>query len=157
MKMRIMVPAVLALALTAAAVISMGQNSNITAAQMSVTEAWSRATPPGASVGAVYLTIENRGGAADRIVSVESPAASSAMLHETIEQDGVSTMRETEGRIDAGGVLDMKPGGTHIMLMGLNAPLTEGGSVSVTLAFEKAGSMTVEAKIGPIGAEGPME
>lgn len=157
MKMRIMVPAALALALTAAAVISIAQNSKVSAAQISVTEAWARATPPGASVGAVYVTIENRGGAADRIVSISSPAASSAMVHETVEENGVSTMREADVGIEAGGELRMKPGGAHIMLMGLNAPLKEGETVSVTLVFEKVGTLIVEARVGPLGAAGPME
>lgn len=157
MKMRIMVPAFLALALTAAAVFSFAQRPEVTSGQLSVSEAWARAAPPSATVGAVFVTIENRGGAADRIVSVTSPAARSAMIHETVEENGVSTMRETQASIDAGGVLQMKPGGVHIMLMGLTAPLKEGETVGVTLAFEKAGNVTVKARIGSLGAASAME
>ena len=157
MKMRIMVPAVLALALTAAAIYSFAQTPNVSAGGIVVTEAWARATPPGTSVGAVYVTLENRGPSDDRLVSVASPAAKSAMLHETIEEGGVSTMRESENAIAPGSTIEMKPGGAHIMLTGLTKPLKEGETVGVVLSFEKAGEVRAEAKVAPIGAVGPMQ
>jgi copper(I)-binding protein len=43
------------------------------------------------------------------------------------------------------------------MLMGLSAPLQEGDSVALTLTFEKAGALTIEAEVAPLGAEAPME
>jgi len=122
-------------------------------AEIAVTRAWARATPPGASVGAVYLTIENKGGAPDRLIAVTSPAAGSAMLHQTVEESGVSRMREGDESIAPGATLDMRPGGAHIMLMGLKTPLTAGETVAVTLDFVNAGRMNVSAEIEPLGAD----
>lgn len=157
MKMRILLPAVLALALTAGALVSFAQRADVAPVSLVVIEAWARATPPGATTGALYVTIENRGNAADRLVSVTSPAGGSAMLHLTIEESGVSMMREGEGSVAPGSKLEMKPGGAHIMLIGLSAPLKEGETVQLTLVFEKAGPIDVVAKIASIGAGNPME
>jgi copper(I)-binding protein len=157
MKMRILLPVLLALALTAAALVSFALKADGAAGGIVVTGAWARATPPGATTGAVYLTIENRGGTADRLMSVASPAAGSAMLHTTLEESGVSKMRESDGGIAPGAVFQMKPGGTHVMLMGLTAPLKEGETISLTLSFEKAGAMAVDAKVAGIGADGPVD
>jgi copper(I)-binding protein len=157
MKMRIIVPAVLALALTAAAIYSFAQSPETSPGGMVATQAWARATPPGATVGAIYVTLENLGPDGDRLTHVESPAAQSAMLHETIEEGGVSQMRETGGAIASGERFEMKPGGAHIMLMGLKQPLKEGEIVQVTLGFENAGDLTVEAKVAALGAGGPAE
>jgi periplasmic copper chaperone A len=157
MKMRILVPVLLALALTAAALVSFALKADGAAGGIVVTGAWARATPPGATTGALYVTIENRGGTTDRLLSVASPAAGSTMLHTTLEESGVSKMRESDGGIAPGAVLQMKPGGTHVMLMGLASPLKEGETISLTLSFEKAGAMTVDAKVAGIGADGPVD
>lgn len=166
MKMRIMVPAALALALTAAAVISMTRHSTRPATQtpgvathesVSVTEAWARATPPGAEVAGVFVTIVNEGAEPVRVTGVTSPSAASAIIHATADENGVSTMRGTDVAIGPGETLQMMPGGTHIMLMGLKMPLKQGEMVSVTLAFDRDGTRTVEARIGSLGATGPMD
>jgi copper(I)-binding protein len=154
---QIILPAAVAVALTLVAGFYFIRHVETAPAQISVTQAWARATPPGADVGAVYLTIANKGGATDRLVSVTSPAAGSAMVHQTVEENGVSTMRETDGSIAPGTTLDMKPGGSHIMLMGLKGPLKEGETVDVTLAFEKSGEVKTTAKVQPIGADGPAQ
>jgi copper(I)-binding protein len=155
--MRILLPALLAVGLTTAALIAFAWNADGAPAGIVVTEAWARATPPGAATAAVYITIENRGAEADRLLKITSPASGSAMLHETIEADGVSKMREVAGGIAPGATLEMKPGGLHIMLMGLAGSLKEGDAISLTLDFEKAEDVTVEAKIAPIGAGEPVE
>jgi copper(I)-binding protein len=157
MKMRILLPALLAVALTTAALISFAWNADGATPGIVVTQAWARATPPGATTGAVYITLDNRGSTPDRLVTITSPAAGSAMLHETVEQDGVSQMRMIEGDVPAGSTLEMKPGGVHIMLMDLTAPLKQGETVSLTLDFEAADDVAVEAEIAPIGADGPVE
>jgi periplasmic copper chaperone A len=155
--MRILLPALLAVALTTAALISFAWNADGATLGIVVTNAWARATPPGATTGAVYISLENRGDAPDRLVKITSPAAGSAMVHETTEQDGVNKMREGGGGLAPGATLQMDPGGTHIMLMDLAMPLKEGETVSVTLDFENAEDVTIEAKIAPIGAAGPVE
>jgi len=157
MTFRIILPAITALVLTAVALFSFARGAEATAGDVVVAVAWARATPPGATVGAAYVRIENHGEAEDRLVAASSPAAPMVMVHETVEENGVSKMREHEGGIPPGGVLEMKPGGVHIMLMGLGAPLKEGETVALTLTFEKAGTVDVTAKIAPIGAAGPLE
>jgi periplasmic copper chaperone A len=157
MKMRILLPALLAVALTTAALISFAWNADGATAGIVVIKAWARATPPGATTGAAYITLQNPGSTPDRLVNVTSAAAGSAMLHKTVEDGGVSKMEAMSGDIPAGSTLEMRPGGTHIMLMGLTGPLKQGETLSVTLDFETAEDVTVEAKIAPIGADGPVE
>jgi copper(I)-binding protein len=110
---------------------------------------WSRATPPGAKVAGGYFTVTNHGGAADRLMSVTSDISTKAEVHEMAVKDGVMTMRPVEGglEIPAGGKLELKPNGYHLMLMGLKRPAKEGESFPATLTFEKAGSVTVEFQV----------
>ena len=157
MTTRLFLPMIAALALTAVALVSFARSVEIAAGDLILSNAWARATPPGATTGAAYLTIENRGDADDRIVGAASPAASMVMVHETMEEDGVAKMREVGGTIPSGARLEMTPGGTHIMLMGLTAPLKEGDTLDLTISFEKAGPAEVKALVAPIGAEGPTE
>ncbi len=156
--MRMLLPAAIALALTAAAAISFARGEESRTGDLAIVSAWARATPPGASVGAAYLTIENRGAADDRLVGAESPAARSITMHQTIEENGVSAMRPIENApIFAGGRLEMAPAGGHLMLTGLAAPLKQGATIPMTLTFEKAGAVTIEVEIAPLGAAGPAQ
>jgi copper(I)-binding protein len=110
---------------------------------------WSRATPPSARVGAGYLSIANGGRAPDRLVSATSPAAGRVEIHEMKMDAGVMRMRElAQGLgVPAGETVALRPGGYHLMLMDLRAPLREGVPVPVTLVFERAGRIEVELKI----------
>lgn len=155
--MRILLPALLAVALTTAALISFAWNADGATTGIVVTKAWARATPPGATTGAVYITIENQGDDPDRLVRVTSPASSSAMLHATIDEGGVSKMREGDDGLAPGATLEMKPGGLHIMLMGLAGPLKNGEIIDLILDFERAEDVTVQARVAPIGADGPVD
>jgi copper(I)-binding protein len=160
--MRLTIPFLLAAAaallLTAAAVISIARGTEVVSGDLAVVAAWARATPPGAKVGAAYVTVENRGGTDDRLIGASSPAAEAMEAHESVEQDGVAQMRPLNPlTIPAGGKLEMRPGGVHLMLMRLSAPLKEGETVPMTLTFEKAGEMRIEADIAPIGAAGPAQ
>ena len=93
-------------------------------------------------------------GEADRLVGASSPAAEAAQIHKTESVDGVMKMREAGPlEIPAMGTLEMKPGGYHIMLMGLKQPLKEGDTLEVTLTFEKAGQVAVKVPVGKV-AEG---
>jgi copper(I)-binding protein len=158
MTMRLVLPAVTAILLTVAAAISFARGEEAVSGTLVVTRAWARATPPGASVGAAYLTIENRGRNDERLVGITSPAAPSVVIHETVEEAGVARMRPLDAPvIPAGQTLAMQPGGIHIMLMGLSAPLKEGERLPLTLTFGSAGALTVEAEIAPIGSESPTE
>jgi len=121
---------------------------------LAIDGAWTRATAEGAKVGAGYLTIRNTGTAADKLVSVETPAATSGEIHDmTMSDDGVMKMRRlADGlEIPAGGSVELKPGGMHLMLMGLKQPLAEGSRVPVTLTFQSGAKVTVELPVRPLG------
>ena len=117
-------------------------------AQVSKVEsAWARPTVAGQSSGGGYLKITG-GAAADRLVSVSTPAAMNVELH-TMEMDGnVMRMRPVDAvAVPAGQTVELKPGGLHLMLMGLAQPLKSGSSFPLALRFEKAGEVKVQVKV----------
>jgi copper(I)-binding protein len=123
---------------------------------VTVAHPWARATPGGASVGAAYAEIKAKDGAADTLLSASSPAAGRVEIHTHTMDGGVMKMRKIEKlAIPAGGSAVMRPSGDHIMLFDLKAPLKEGDLVPMTLVFEKAGEVTIEATVEPVGAKGP--
>jgi copper(I)-binding protein len=98
--------------------------------------------------GAVYATIRNAGSSDDVLVSATSSAADKIELHQTKNEAGVMTMRPIDKLpVPAGGTVEMKPGGYHVMLLGLKRDLNPGDSVPVTLMFQNAGPITVNAAI----------
>jgi copper(I)-binding protein len=102
----------------------------------------------GAANGAVYVTIVNPGGSPDALVKATTDAATTVELHETVQEAGVMKMRPMPRfEVPGGARLEMKPGGHHIMLMGLKRDLKPGDTVHVTLTFDKAGQMTVDAPV----------
>jgi hypothetical protein len=104
--------------------------------------------PAAAANGAVYMKISNRGTAADALVSATTEAAEAVELHETVHDAGVMRMRpRARLEIPAGTTLELRPGGYHIMLLGLRHDLHPGGTLPVTLGFERAGSVTIEATV----------
>lgn len=107
-------------------------------------DAWARATAPGQSSGAMYVTIVNRGGAGDRLLGVTAARAGTAMVHASETLDGVARMRMVGALpIPANAKVALAPGGTHIMLDGMTAPLVVGERIELTLRFEKAGTKSV--------------
>jgi copper(I)-binding protein len=151
------------------AVLILGIASHASAGQMGhghhgihLENAWARRTPPmaqqeqgghGGSAmnpdnSAVYVTISNHQSEADALVSATTDIATAVELHETIERDGKMVMQpRLQFDVPAGGTLAMKPGSYHIMLLGLKQALQPGDTVNVTLTFEKAGQMSVEAPV----------
>ena len=115
---------------------------------------WSRATPKGAKVGGGYVTVTNQGSAADRLLSVSSPAAGKVELHEMTMQDGIMKMRPLLKGIviEAGQTVALAPGGLHIMFVDLAAPLEKGKPFAATLTFEKAGAIDVTFAVEAMGA-----
>jgi copper(I)-binding protein len=115
---------------------------------------WARATPQTAPTAGAFLTITNNGAAPDRLVSVSSPAAASVQVHEMKMEGNVMRMREREGGLEIapGATVTLAPGGLHVMMMGLKAPLAQGDKVPLTLVFEKAGSIDVELAVVAMGA-----
>lgn len=114
---------------------------------------WTRATAPTARVGAGYMTIANGGAAPDRLVAASTAAAGRVEVHEMRMDGGVMRMRELAGGLDVPmrGEVALRPGGYHLMLLDLRAPLKEGTMVPVTLVFERAGRVEVELKVEPAG------
>lgn len=127
------------------------------AGDLRIERPWSRATPPAAKVGAGYLALVNGGAAADRLVAASSPAAGRVEIHEMRMDGSIMRMRElAQGLpVPAGGTVELKPGGYHLMLMELKAPLAVGTNVPVTLVFERAGKVEIELKVEPATTRGP--
>ena len=123
---------------------------------VTVSQAWSRATPPNAKVGAIYLTIEAHDKSGDLLLRAKSPAAEHAELHTHIKDGDVMRMRRVPSvALEKGGKVVFKPGSYHIMLIGLKQPLKDGDELPVTLTFKTAGDITVLARVQPLGAAGP--
>jgi periplasmic copper chaperone A len=117
-----------------------------------VSDAWARATTRSARAGGVFLTMKAIG-APDRVVSASSPVAERVELHETIRDGDVMRMREVpQLRVETSEPTVLKPGGLHIMLMGLKQPLNRGDSFPLTITFEKAPAATVTVTVRAAGA-----
>jgi copper(I)-binding protein len=118
-----------------------------------IEQPFARATAPTARAGGAYMTIVNSGSAADRLLRVESTVAARVELHTVIKEGDVMRMREVPGiDVPANGKAMLAPGGFHIMLMELKAPLKAGDTAAMTLVFEKAGRVEVAVPILPLGA-----
>ena len=111
----------------------------------------------GARAGAAYLRIVNAGADADRLTGVSSPVAARVELHSHEMRDGVMRMRRIEAvPVPGGAAVELKPGGRHVMLIGLTAPPKQGDTFLLTLTFEKAGTVTVPVAVRPLTARGPV-
>jgi len=109
---------------------------------------WSRALPPVARNGAVYLMLHNSGAKPDRLLSVSSEVAQSVMIHQSVSQDDrVSMAHVNDVMIKARSMIEFKPGGYHLMLMGLKRPLVAGEHFELTLQFENAGTVVTKVMI----------
>ena len=114
------------------------------AGELAVTGAWARSTPPGATMGAIYLVIDNGSTKSDRLLKLRTSVASAAAVHRTEVLDGIARMREVAVlHIAAGERVEFKPGGHHVMLTGLKKPLVEGETFELELVFEMAGARNV--------------
>lgn len=121
-----------------------------------VERAWSRASAGQARSGAAYMTLVNHGQAADRLVRVAGAVAEKAELHSHVMDGDVMRMRPIAAiEVNPGEPSVLKPGGLHVMLIGLKAPLKAGESFVLDLTFEKAGTIQVKVAIGAAGAREP--
>jgi copper(I)-binding protein len=128
---------------------------DVTVGAIKIESPWARATPKGAKVGGGYLKITNTGTTPDRLVGGASDVAPRFEIHEMNMDGGVMKMREMPKGVEIkpGETVEFKPGGYHLMFVGLTKPLTQGGQVKATLQFEKAGKVDVAFKIESIGAQ----
>lgn len=145
-----------ALAATAAvAVAAPAFAHDYTVGALKIAHPWARATPKGAAVGGGYLKITNTGAAPDRLIGGSSDAAGKFEIHEMSMDGGVMKMRPLANgiTIKPGETVELKPGGLHVMFMGLRKPFAEGDMVKSTLVFEKAGKVNVEFKVDKLAAQ----
>lgn len=123
--------------------------------QIEINDAWVREVPPGSSVSAVYMTIENKG-ENDNLVGLSSEIAETAELHTSkVDDNGVATMEMIKVlEIPSDGSVKLEPGGMHIMLIGLKESLVGKEAVNIKLEFDKAGIVVVEV---PVKKSGQMD
>ena len=118
---------------------------------LSIDDVWARTGQPG-QVSAAYFEVKNKG-AADKIVSANCDCAKATELHNVKMIDGAMKMYQVQAMdIPADGELKLKPGSYHIMLIGLNRPLVAGETLPIKVKFEKAGEVTLQAKVKDKGA-----
>ena len=153
MNRRLLLQLAAALSLTVASILAIATAGRAQGEGIEVRDVFARATIGQATSGVVYLTIVNHASGPDKLVSATTPVAARTDLHMTVRDGDVVRMRRLETvAIEAGGTLAFEPGGAHVMLSGLAAPLREGESFELTLEFEAAGPMTIEVPVGGIAA-----
>jgi hypothetical protein len=130
---------------------------DIKAGDLVISQAWSRATPGGAKVAGGYLTIQNKGATADRLIGGSAEIAGKFEIHEMAVENGVMKMRALDNglTIDPGKTVKFAPGGYHLMLQDLKGALKQGDKVPVTLQFEKAGKVNLSLDVQGVGAQAP--
>ena len=135
--MRMILAVMAALALAGAA-----RAHEVTKGDLTLSHLQLRSTVTGVPTSAAYLTIENRGKTADKLLGIDCACAASAMMHRSESKGGISSMAMVgEVDIPAGGKVSFSPNGLHVMLVGLKGPLKAGGLQQMTLRFQKAGEV----------------
>lgn len=120
----------------------------VAAAALKIDAVWIRAVPPVSQNSAAYLRIRNSSSRDDFLLSVQTPVAASAELHDMVMNGDVMRMdKMSKARVPAGGEMLFDPDSKHIMLLGLKAPVKAGQSVPLVLHFRKAGVVTVNATV----------
>lgn len=123
-----------------------------TVGDITIGHPWSRAAGAGGT-GAGYLKLTNNGTQPDRLISATSPLAPVVELHSMVRDGDVMRMRPVQDiTIAPGQTVELRPGGFHIMLVGLTAPMNQGTRVPLTLRFERAGEVQVELAVEAAGA-----
>jgi copper(I)-binding protein len=118
---------------------------------------FARATPPGATSGGAYLTIENSGTTVATLVGAASPVAGAVEVHQMAMDGGVMTMRSVRTLdVAAGSKVELKPGGYHLMLLDLKQPLRVGDKFPLKLTFQNLGTLDIAVEVEPMGAVGVM-
>ncbi|MHC8404442.1 copper chaperone PCu(A)C [Pseudomonas sp. TMB3-21] len=120
------------------------------AGELQVAQPWSQELPPNAPTVAAYFVIHNSGTTADRLLSVDSPIAGLAQLHEHVKQDDLMKMQQVPSvDIPPGGNVTFAPMAYHVMLLELKdrSLLSDGKRFPLTLNFEKSGNVTVEVAV----------
>ncbi|WPP00474.1 copper chaperone PCu(A)C [Pseudomonas sp. HR96] len=136
--------------LSLAAVLALPVQANdFAVGDLHILQPWSQELPPNSPTVAVYLVLDNQGMNADRLKSVDTPAAGTAEIHAHVDQDGMMKMQKVEDGVSVGpGTrVAFAPMGYHIMLTQLNGPLRDGQFFPLVLHFEKAGDVSVDVDV----------
>jgi len=132
----------------------LAQAQNAKVGSVQIENAYTRSTVPGQMAAGGFMKIENKG-AVDQLISASSPVAGEVQLHEMAMEGNVMKMRQVkEVVVPAGGAVELKPGGMHLMFINIKAPLTAGETVPVKLKFAKAGEVEVKMPVNAMGAQG---
>ncbi len=130
---------------------STAQAQNAKVGSVQIENAYTRATVPGQMAAGGFMKIENKG-AADQLISASSPVSGDVQLHEMAMEGNVMKMRQVKDiPVPAGGAVELKPGGLHLMFMNIKAPLAAGETVPVKLKFAKAGEVEVKMPVNAMG------
>ena len=123
-------------------------------AAVTATDAWCRPSPNGAKAGGCYVTLT--AATDDRLMGGSTPRAGSLQVHEMKTENGMMKMAElTAGQpLPADQAVALAPGGNHLMLIGLTAPLVAGETVPLTFQFASAPTITVQAQVRQPAMEG---
>ena len=121
-------------------------NYSHSAERVEISKAWLRATPPSAMAAGGYLVITNNTGSDDTLVGVEFSQAGKSEIHQMKMNDGVMEMRPLKQGINipAGESISLKPGGFHLMFMGMKSQLKDGQNYQVKLTFTHSGAMEID-------------
>lgn len=124
---------------------------------LTISNPWTRAMPPTAVAGGGFVTITNKSTQDDRLVSAQSNVAGAVELHEMSVIDDVMRMQSLPDGllVPAGETIELKPGGLHIMFIGVETPFVQGEMIAVTLTFETAGSIQVMLPVAQVGSSTP--
>jgi copper(I)-binding protein len=127
---------------------------DVTAGDLAIVNPWTRAAGANAN-GAAFMRLRNTGAQPDRLISASTPIARVVELHSMIRDGDVMRMRPvTDIAVAPGQTVELRPGGFHVMLIGLTGPMPQGGRVPLTLRFERAGEVQVELTVEAAGARG---
>ena len=138
--------------------LAQNMSQTVTTNAIKVENAYTRATVPGQQVAGGFMKIENKGASVDQLLSASSPAAGEVQLHEMAMEGNVMKMRQVKDiAVPAGGAVELKPGGLHLMFMNIKAPLTAGETVPVKLKFAKAGELEVKMPVNAMGSTGAIK
>ena len=145
---------ILVLSVLASVIASPAAAHEVLVGAITVEHPWTRAIAKGAPTAVGYMNFRNAGATAARLVGATTPAARTVEIHETTATDGIMRMRPVpQGvAIPAGGMVELAPNGTHLMLIGPSDGFTKGQRVALTLRFEVAGDVVVEMVVEGPGA-----
>jgi len=116
--------------------------------------AYTRTTVPGQKVAGGFMKIIDQG-AADQLIGASSSVADEVQLHTMSMEGNTMQMRQVKAiDVPATGTVELKPGGLHLMLIGIKAPLKAGDLIAVKLKFAKAGEVEVKLPVQPMGHTG---